>query len=151
MIRFIYGEHGYGKTNRVLNFIKEDTEKGIHTFLIVPDQEALQAERLTLSNLPASSQLNLEVLSFSRLYNRVCREYGNICYSYITKPIRYLLMWKAFNELKGTLEIMGTATKKDIALEDLLISSINELKINGITKEMLEDTAEKLKNSAESQ
>lgn len=148
MIRFIYGEHGCGKTNRILDFIEEDTKKGIHTFLIVPDQEALQAERLTLAKLPPSSQLNLEVLGFSRLYNRVCREYGNICYSYITKPIRYLLMWRTFHELKGTLEVMGTATKKDIALEDLLISSINELKINGITQEMLEETAEKLKKSS---
>ena len=148
MIRFIYGDHGYGKTKRVLNFIKEDTEKGIHTFLIVPDQEALQAERLTLSELPSSSQLNLEVLGFSRLYNRVCREYGNICYSYITKPIRYLLMWRTYHELKGTLEVMGDTTKKDIALKDLLISSINELKINGITKEMLEDTAEKLRKTS---
>ena len=148
MIRFIYGDHGYGKTERILSLIKEDTKKGKHTFLIVPDQEALQSERLTLSKLSSSSQLYLEVLSFSRLYNRVCREYGNICYSYITKPIRYLLMWKTVHELKGGLEIMDTATKKDIALEDLLISAINELKINGITQEMLVNTAEKLKSTS---
>lgn len=145
MIRFIYGDHGYGKTDRILNMIKEDTQNGKHVFLIVPDQEALQAERLTLSTLPESSQLELEVLGFSRLYNRVCREYGNICYSYITKPIRYLLMWKALRELKGSLDVLGSATKKDIALEDMLISSINELKINGISAKMLEDAAEKLK------
>lgn len=148
MIRFIYGDHGYGKTDRILNLIKEDTQKGKHTFLIIPDQEALQSERLTLSKLSSSSQLYLEVLSFSRLYNRVCREYGNICYSYITKPIRYLLMWKTVNELKGGLEIMDTATKKDIALEDILISAINELKINGITQEMLVNTAEKVRSTS---
>lgn len=148
MIRFIYGNHGYGKTDRILNMIKNDTQNGTHTFLIVPDQEALQAERLTLEKLPSSSQLELEVLSFSRLYNRVCREYGNLCYSYVTKPIRYLLMWKTIRELKGNLEVLGSATKKDIALEDLLISSINELKINAITPKMLEDAAESLKNSA---
>ena len=148
MIRFIYGNHGCGKTNRILNMIQNDTQKGIPTFLIVPDQEALQAERLTLSTLESSSQLNLEVLSFSRLYNRVCREYGNICYSYITKPIRYLLMWKTIRELRGSLDVMGAATKKDIALEDILISTINELKINGITAEMLENSAISLNESS---
>lgn len=148
MIRFIYGNHGYGKTNRILNMIENDTQKGIRTFLIVPDQEALQAERLTLSTLESSSQLYLEVLSFSRLYNRVCREYGNICYSYITKPIRYLLMWKTIRELRGALEVMGATTKKDIALEDILISSINELKINGITPEMLEGSSLSLKDTS---
>ena len=145
MIRFIYGDHGYGKTARILKMIDEDTKNGKHTFLIVPDQEALQAERLTLSTLSPSSQLELEVLGFSRLYNRVCREYGNLCYTYITKPIRYLLMWKTLRELSGNLEILGSVTKKDIALEDMLLSTINELKINGIDAEMLEDTAEKLK------
>ena len=148
MINFIYGNHGCGKTNRILNMIKNDTRKGIQTFLIVPDQEALQAERLTLSALESSSQLHLEVVSFSRLYNRVCREYGNICYSYITKPIRYLLMWKTLRELRGSLEIIGTSAKKDIALEDILISTVNELKINGISAEMLENSAEHLKESA---
>ena len=144
MIRFIYGNHGYGKTDRILNMIQQDTQSEKRVFLIVPDQEALQAERLTLSALPPSSQLKLEVLSFSRLYNRVCREYGNICYSYITKPIRYLLMWRTLKELKASFEVLGTATKKDIALEDMLISTINELKINGTTPKMLEDASKKL-------
>ena len=148
MIRFVYGDHGCGKTDYILNMIREDTQNGIHTFLLIPDQEALQAERLTLSALPSSSQLELEVLGFSRLYNRVCREYGNICYSYITKPIRYLLMWRTIRELKGSLEALGGESKKEIALEDLLISTINELKINGITAEMLEDTADKIKTSS---
>lgn len=146
MIRFIYGDHGYGKTDKILNMIKEDTQNSKHVFLIVPDQEALQAERLTLASLPESSQLELEVLGFSRLYNRVCREYGNICYSYVTKPIKYLLMWRALRELKGNLEVLGNATKKDIALEDMLLSSINELKINGISADMLEDAAEGLRD-----
>ena len=148
MIQFIYGDHGYEKTDRILNMINEDTKNGKHVFLIVPDQEALQTERISLSHLLPSSQLHLEVLGFSRLYNRVCREYGNLCYSYITKPIRYLLMWKTLNELKGNLDILETAAKKDIALEDMLLSSINELKINGISPEMLEDTAEKIKASS---
>lgn len=146
MIRFIYGDHGKEKTNRILDMIKNDTQNGVRTFLIVPDQEALQAERLTLSALPSSSQLNLEVLGFSRLYNRVCREYGDITYSYATKPIRYLLAWKTLRELKGTLEILSATGNKDVALEDIVLSTISELKANGITDADLESAAEKLKD-----
>ncbi|MBO7303564.1 MAG: hypothetical protein J6U68_05205, partial [Clostridia bacterium] len=148
MIRFIYGDHGKEKTNRILDMIKSDTQNGVRTFLIVPDQEALQAERLTLSALPSSSQLNLEVLCFSRLYNRVCREYGNITYSYATKPIRYLLAWKTLRELKGTLEVLSADSKKEVALEDIVLSTISELKANGIDASELEAAAEKLKDSA---
>lgn len=148
MIKFIYGDHGKEKTNHILNMINNDTQNGVRTFLIVPDQEALQAERLTLSALPSSGQLNLEVLGFSRLYNRVCREYGNICYSYATKPIRYLLIWKTLRELKGSLEALGLDNKKELAIEDVLLSAINELKVNGITPQMLENASDKLKDSA---
>ena len=70
MINFIYGPHGSGKTSKILDMIYEDTQKGIHTFLIVPDQETVQIERLLLSAEKQPSPLYLEVLSFSRLYNR---------------------------------------------------------------------------------
>ena len=148
MIRFIYGDHGNKKTQRILEMIKNDTQNKIHTFLIVPDQEALQYERITLSRLDASCQLNLEILGFSRLYNRVCREYGDICYSYVTKPIRYLLMWKTLRELRSALDTLSIDNKKDIALEDILISSINELKINGISASDLENAASGIKEKS---
>ena len=98
MITLIYGSYGSGKTTSILNSIREDTEKGIHTFLIIPEQDAVQTERRTLDLLPPTAQLHLEVLSFSRLYNRVCREYGGLSYRYITKPIRHLLMWQNLRE-----------------------------------------------------
>ena len=78
MIKFIYGDYGSGKTTKILEEIRESTKNGTRCFLIIPDQEALQFERLTLSTLPPESQLKLEILSFSRLYNRVCREYGGL-------------------------------------------------------------------------
>ena len=148
MIRFIYGDFTSSKTEAILNMIREDTLGGIHTFLIVPDQEALLAERLTLSALPNSSQLELEVLSFSRLYNRVCRDYGNICYAYLSKPMKYLIMWKTLRELNGVLETIGGNSKRDIANEELLLSSINELKINGISADALDKSTIKIEKSS---
>lgn len=146
MITFIFGDYGSGKTTEIANRIYEDTKNGIHTFLIVPDQETLQIERRLLALDKAPSPLHLEVLSFSRLYNRVCREYGNISYSYITEPMRYLCMWKALHDLRGTLEKIEY--KKELALEDSLISTITELKINGITPNALEDASKKIENTA---
>lgn len=148
MINFIYGDFTPSKTKKLLNIIREDTLQGIHTFLIVPDQEALSAERLTLSMLPNASQLELEVLSFSRLYNRVCREYGNICYAYLSKPMKYLVMWKTLHELHGILETVGGEEKKDVANEELLLSTINELKINGVTPQDLDKAVIRIEKSS---
>ncbi len=144
MVNFIYGSYGCGKTTEILNMIKEDTSKGIHTFLIVPDQEALQFERLSLSLLPPSSQLRLEILGFSRLYNRACREYGGLSYSYITKPVRSLLMWKSLRELSPLLEAYSSIPTTDLSSTDKLIATVNEFKANGVTPAELETAAKKL-------
>ena len=141
MITFLYGTYGSGKSTAVLDKIKKDTEQGIHTFLIVPEQEAVQSERATLLGLPAKAQLSLEVLSFSRLYNRLCREYGGLSYRYVTKPIRHLLMWKNLRELRPHLEVYNSFSDKDTSICDTMLSAISELKACGITPQKLENAA----------
>lgn len=144
MITFIFGNHASGKTTKILDMIAtnakgdaSDIKSKAHTFLIVPNQETLQIERM-LSSMPnAPSPLNFEVLSFSRLYNRACREYGNITYSYITNPIKYLLMWKTIRDLRSSFSKIKV--QKDYALEDSLITTVNELKANGISAEDLKN------------
>ncbi len=144
MIKFIYGPYGSGKTSKILDFLLEDHRCKIKSFLIVPDQEALQFERLTLQALPHTSQLSLEIMGFSRLYNRVCREYGGLSYSYITKPMRSLLMWKTIRELSGVLEHFSESGISDPNMPDLMLKTINELKANGVSAAALELGANKL-------
>ena len=146
MINFVYGTYGSGKSSYILNCIKKDIEAGQHIFLIVPDQEAVQTERATLYALPNSAQLNLEVVSFSRLYNRLCREYGGLEYRYITPPIRHLLMWQNLRELTGLLEEFKDTSERDSSICDVLLSTISELKASAITPDMLERTAQKIEN-----
>ena len=144
MITLIYGSYGCGKTTAVINSIVADTEKNIHTFLLVPEQEAVQIERKTLYTLPSSAQLDLEVLNFSRLYNRVCREYGGLSYQYVTKPIKSLLMWHNLRELAPLLEQYGDMNLSDSSMADIMIQAINEFKACCITPDDLESTANKL-------
>ncbi|MBQ9085771.1 MAG: exodeoxyribonuclease V subunit gamma [Clostridia bacterium] len=148
MIRFIYGTYGSGKTTAILRDIARDTAAGIHTFLIVPEQESVQSERATLELLPPSSQLHLEVVNFSRLYNRVCREYGGLSYRYITSPIRHLLMWQNLRELAPLLEEYGNLSMRDTSLCDLMLSARNECKACGISPVQLEEAAKKLSSDA---
>ena len=144
MITFIYGGFGSGKTTAILENIKRDTEKGIHTFLLVPEQEVVQSERMTLLALPHAAQLSLEVLSFSRLYTRICREYGGLSYRYMTKPIRHLLMWQNMRELSPLLTEYNCISEKDTSVSDLMLSAVSECKACGITYAMLEEAAKKM-------
>ena len=144
MITFLFGGWGSGKTTAILESIRKDTEAGIRTFLIVPEQEAVLSEHAALEALPASAELHLEVTNFSRLYNLVCREYGGLSYRYVTKPIRHLLMWQNLRELYPLLETYGSAAEDDDSLPELMLSAINEMKACGISPEELELAAKNL-------
>ncbi len=141
MIKFIFGKYGSGKTTEILRMIKEDAEKGVASVLIVPEQEAVQTERLTLTKLPNNAQLTLEVLNFSRLYNRVCRDYGGLCYSYATKPIKHLLMWQTLRLVFQNLKQYSKNAIEDPAFVSTMISTVSEMKAASITPEELEVAA----------
>lgn len=146
MITFIYGTYGSGKSTEIVKGIAESINLGRHTFFIVPEQEAVQAERLILEELPSTAQLSLEVLNFSRLYNRICREYGGLSYRYITKPLRHALMWQNLSELSPLLEEYGDISATGSSLSSLMISAINELKSNAVLPADLEKCANNLAN-----
>lgn len=144
MITLLYGPPGSGKTHEILKQIKNDAENGIRSFLIVPEQETVSAEREALLSLPPAAQLTAEVLNFSRLANRVFREYGGLCYHYIDKGAKAFLMWKTLRELTPMLESFDEKTAQDASLSEWLLSAASELKASCVTSEMLERAAEKL-------
>lgn len=144
MIKFIYGRSHASKSKYIMNAIAKDAELGKRSFLIVPEQFAVQSEHIALRSLPASAQLTLEVLNFSRLYNRVCREYGGLEYNYITSPLRYCLMWEALRECMPFLQTYSQISTSDSSVCDMMLSAIGEFKAAGITPSELERAADKL-------
>ncbi len=141
MINFIFGNQGCGKTSYILEMLKRDAQKNMPSILIVPEQEAVIAERKTLEALPPNAQLTLEVLNFSRLYNRVCREYGGLCYSYITKPMKHIIMWRTLREISPMLTEYAENAISDSAFVSTMLATVSELKYSCITTQQLEDAA----------
>ena len=143
MIELIFGTYGSGKTREIFSRVERDFKENKKSFLIIPDQEAVQFERLSLELLDAKAQLSLEILSFSRLYNRVCREYGGLSYSYVTKPMRALLMWKTLRDLAPLLQEF-VQRSSDTNMTDLMLSTVNEFKASGINPAKVELASKKL-------
>ena len=51
MIELIFGTYGSGKTREIFSRIERDFKENKKSFLIIPDQEAVQFERLSLELL----------------------------------------------------------------------------------------------------
>lgn len=140
MITFVYGAPGSGKTHYIFERLKESHKKA---FVIVPEQETVSVERKAVETLDASSQLELEVLNFTRLCNRVFRELGGLSYNYITPRVKKLFMWRTLRELAPLLEEYNSGAS-DISLTETMQKNADELKICSISSAMLESAAKKL-------
>lgn len=141
MVRFIYGDTGTGKTEYIFSALADDAKTGKRAFLIVPEQMTVSAERDLLMRLPASAQLHIEVLNFSRLSNRIFRERGGLVYNYATPGVRRLFMWCALRETAPLLREYGERAGDDKTLPAAMLNTVKELNANGITGEQLEEVA----------
>ncbi len=144
MINLIYGLPGTGKTKYVTDRIVEDVKADKKTLLIVPEQQTVEAERAMLKLLPPSAQLSFEVLNFSRLANKLFRQYGGLSYNYITKGMKNLFMKRTLIELSPELKEYQLRAVGDSSLPALMLSQINEFKTNGISATKLALASEKL-------
>lgn len=147
MTTFIYGVSGSGKSSYVDSRILDDVKNGKKVYLIVPEQQTYVTERRYAELLPPAAQLTFEAVNFSRLANIARRRFGGLCYNYIDRGTKTLLMWRTLSELSPLLEEYGGAASSDArlsSLTDMMLSVIGELKAASLTPTSLELAAKKL-------
>ncbi len=146
MINFLFGRAGSGKTSYIIEKIKNNVSEGKKTYLLVPEQQAFISECM-LADLPPSSALCFEIVSFSRLCEIVFGKLGGLVDSKISSGMRNLIMWQDLREVSSFLqEYKGIKT--DASLGAMMLSAIDELKANGIRAEDCEAIADKCENEA---
>ena len=144
MLHFIYGPIGSGKTTVLLKYLESDIKQNKRAFFIVPEQETVAVERKIVSLFPASAQLNVEVLNFSRLCNRIFRTHGGLSYNIATKPIKALIMWNTLRELSPSLREYSATDIADFSLTQKMLSTTQELKAYCVTPDKLNKTCSKI-------
>ncbi|NLW74734.1 MAG: hypothetical protein GX057_07630 [Clostridiales bacterium] len=147
MINLVFGVSGSGKSAYIEEQITADVAAGREAYLIVPEQQTYVAERRYTKILPPSAQLCFEVLNFTRLANKIFREYGGLSYNYIDTGMKSLLMWNNLRELAPILEEYGrpASSPADAArLAPLMLSAAGELKAAAVSPAELEVAAKKL-------
>ena len=135
MLRLILGRAGSGKTTQVLQRLcRGGPDK--RQILMVPEQQSHEAERALCRFGGDSISLYAEVLSFSRLSNRVFLAAGGMGEPELDAGGRILMIHRAVRSVASQLTVYARPSRRPAFLEELL-STVDELKSCCVRPELL--------------
>lgn len=143
MLQFIYGRAATGKTYTVFERIKSDVENAEQVVLLVPEQFTFECERTLLHTLGDRSSTNVSVLSFTRLYDEICRKKGGRVADVITEFDRVLLIFRAISAVADNLKLWAKY-KNSPRFAQIIADIITELKSSAISPDDLKNTIDKI-------
>ncbi|MCG8481695.1 MAG: helicase-exonuclease AddAB subunit AddB [Clostridia bacterium] len=120
---------------RVQNISNQEIRK---TYILVPEQYTLQAEKTAVEKLQVSGLMDIEVLSFSRLSHYILDMVGGVTRVHVNEQGKHMILYKILTELEEELQIFGKAVKKH-GFIDLINELITEMKqFNILSEELME-------------
>lgn len=134
MLKLIIGRAGTGKSTLMLRRICEQAD-GRHV-LLVPEPQSHEMERRLCGRGGPSVCRYAEVLTFSRLANRVFQTAGGAGRQELDAGGRLLLMWRAVRSVADVLQVYARPSQRPAFLSGLLAAA-DELKSCCITPEQL--------------
>ena len=140
MLKLILGRAGAGKTTLVLKRLCEACRERPQV-LIVPEQRSHETERALCRAGGDSISLYAEVLSFSRLANRVFQEAGGLGEQELDSGGRLLLMYRAVQSVSSQLTVYAKPSRRPAFLQALL-DTVDELKSCCVPPETLVQAGE---------
>jgi len=135
MLRLLLGRSGTGKSTAILRAIAAKTGERPQ-LLIVPEQHSHDTERRLCAVAGNQVSRYAEVLSFTRLANRVFAVSGGLAAPTLDAGGRLLLMYTALRSVAEQLKVFRRPSRKSAFLTGL-IATVDELKSCCITPEHL--------------
>lgn len=137
MLSFIAGRAGTGKTYTVLRSAVEDAQQNKMTsYIIVPEQSTLSYEKQLIRYNPEARRLGVEVLSFTRMVEKVMLETGGLAGNYIDSMGKTALIYRAVRNCADELKLFGKYAN-DPRFAVRIAETADELKTNGISPDAL--------------
>lgn len=143
MLTLIIGRGKTGKTYRLLERVKNCPGMNMaQRIVIVPEQLSHSTERRLSALCGDEISFVSEVLSFTRLYNRVCSIYGGGARNTLDTTGRILTAKLALDSIRHRLKVFAAASGRSEFLGNM-VEMIDELKRYEITPQILLETAGK--------
>ena len=140
--KIIYGRSGSGKTSFIFNDIKKKIKGKNKIFIIVPEQFSFSAENRLLTVIDSNSSINAEVLTLSRMADRVISEVIGNYQTHLSKVGKTMIIYDVLEKLKGQLNFLRSSDKN----LDLVFRMITEFKKHNINVTMINEVIENLDN-----
>lgn len=141
MLYRIFGRAGSGKTEYLINCLKEKQSVGADCLFLVPEQHSVDTE-LRLEKAGATA-LGTEVLNFERLPNHVFRTIGGLNTTAVDGVGKTVLVRRALLELKEQLRLYTAPSAKDIGELRETVSAIKRL---GVSADDLKNKVKDIKS-----
>lgn len=126
MLHLLLGRSKTGKSTQLFQQIAENSASRLQ-ILIVPEQYSHETERRLCTACGNQTASYCEVLSFTRLCNRIMSEAGGLAEPVLDNGGRLLLMNEAVTQTASSLSVYQKASKKAAFLTNLLATA-DELK-----------------------
>ncbi len=140
MLQLIFGRAGSGKTEYARQLACDIVRNGGEVMMIVPEQGSFECERDLLHRLGPKDVRRAEVLSFTRLCDRVGREYGGFAGRRLDDTGRALFMSMAMEQVRDRLDLYRRAADSSEFIE-LLLSMSSACKMGAVSPEKLAEAA----------
>lgn len=139
MLNIITGRTGSGKTRLIRAMATEIAEKTANkVIIIVPEQFSFETEKGMLQLLGNGKINNVEILSFSRIAERLLTQYGKLDKKVADDGVRAVLMSRAIETLEDKLTVYSRYKRFPQLIDDIL-NFHREMKKCGISNQSLEE------------
>ena len=135
MFKLLLGRAGTGKTTAVLDRLCAAGQERPQV-LLVPEQMSHETERALCRAGGPQAALRAEVLSFSRLADRIFQTAGGLGEEELDSGGRLLLMYRAVQGVSAGLRVYGRPSRRPAFLASLLATA-DELKSCCVPPELL--------------
>ena len=144
MLNIITGRTGSGKTRLIRSMATEiaNVQAG-KVIIIVPEQFSFETEKGMLGLLGNEKINNVEILSFSRIAERLLSQYGKIDKKVADDGVRAVLMSRAIETLEDKLTVFSRYKRFPQLLQEIL-DFHKEIKKCGVANEELGVLADKV-------
>lgn len=146
MLKLLLGRTGTGKTTAILQAMAREGEKRPQ-LLLVPEQHSHDSERRLCAVAGNAAGSHAEVLSFTRLANRVFSVTGGLAEPTLDAGGRLLLMDVALKQVCDHLKVYARPSRKPQFLSQLS-ATVDECKAAAITPEKLYEVSQAVDGEA---